>query len=40
MYSSSKYGCDDPAGMYLKEPEYTEAETKALGVEWEVSKPV
>ena len=35
MYSSSNSGCDDPAGMYLNEPEYTEAERKALGVECE-----
>ena len=29
MCSSSKSGCDDPADMYLNEPEYTEAEMKA-----------
>ena len=40
MYSSSKSGCEDPAGMHLNEPGYAEAETKALGVECEVSKPV
>ena len=42
MFSSSHSGCDDPADMYLNEPEYAEAEMKALGVECEddrVSKP-
>ena len=35
MFSSSHSGCDDPADMYLNEPEYAEAEMKALGVECE-----
>ena len=38
MFSSSHSRCDDPLDMYLNEPEYVEAEMKALGVECEDDK--